>query len=283
MILARAPGFAVDETLRLPPRHPGQGLHHSLIDVARAQDKQETRTALQIARARDREKKAAAVVAATGTEATDAAGTPAGSGGKAATVGSSKPVSRASTVAGPKGVSREEADAMAGGIDRKILEGGQLSDGDGKDDQEAGENLDLDGLATADTAAEYGNEPWLEPLPNSGKRTPGGAENVPLVARPVPEWDRVPTFREQGRAHDVILVGPPMSGKSTLSRALAAKYQTMVLSVDLVIAETLRLRTPLGARVRAAVHWFTAKEKVRFSVRFYGVVCFANLPFGGER
>ncbi|CAM9769610.1 unnamed protein product, partial [Sphacelaria rigidula] len=43
-ILARATGFAADETLRLPPRHPGQGLHQSLIDVARAQEKQDRRT-----------------------------------------------------------------------------------------------------------------------------------------------------------------------------------------------------------------------------------------------
>ncbi|CAM9472874.1 unnamed protein product, partial [Hapterophycus canaliculatus] len=37
-ILSRATGFAADEVLRLPPRLPGQGLHQSLIDVARAQD-----------------------------------------------------------------------------------------------------------------------------------------------------------------------------------------------------------------------------------------------------
>ncbi|CAN0432095.1 unnamed protein product, partial [Ectocarpus sp. 8 AP-2014] len=37
-ILSRATCFAADEVLRLPPRLPGQGLHQSLIDVARAQD-----------------------------------------------------------------------------------------------------------------------------------------------------------------------------------------------------------------------------------------------------
>lgn len=141
----------------------------------------------------------------------------------------------------------------------------------------------MDGSAAAAAAAAYGNEAWLEPLPHRGRRTPSGAENGRSVAMSVPEWDRVPTDREQRRAHDVVLVGPPMSGKSTLSHALAAKYQTMALSVDLVIAEALRLRTPLGGRVRAAVHWFTAKEEVRFSVRFEDIMSGGNLLVGGER
>lgn len=78
----------------------------------------------------------------------------------------------------------------------------------------------------------------------------------------VPEWDRVPTAREQGKAHDIVVTGPPLSGKSTLSRAIASSYQTPALTVDGAVNEAMRLRSTLGEKVRAAMHWFTSKEEV---------------------
>lgn len=59
-ILARAKGFTADETLRLPPRLPGQGLHRSLIDVARAQEEADRRAERRAAKALAREAKAVA-------------------------------------------------------------------------------------------------------------------------------------------------------------------------------------------------------------------------------
>lgn len=84
----------------------------------------------------------------------------------------------------------------------------------------------------------------------------------PGAAAAIPEWDRVPTAREQGKAHDIVVTGPPLSGKSTLSRAIASSYQTPALSVDSAVNEAMRLRSPLGEKVRAALHWFTFKEEV---------------------
>lgn len=269
-ILARATGFAADETLRLPPRHPGQGLHQSLIDVARAQERQDRRAARKIARQKAKEEQAAAEAAA--AEADAGANSTEG----AANASGSRPGTSPSTVTGQKGATtaREEgADGSGAGAavsrERSPEDGGLLSDDDDEDHGEDGAD-DSDAAAAA-AAAAYGNESWLEPLLLYRSRTVGGrgvatgtagSERVNGVRAVVPEWDRVPTSREQGLQHDVVVTGPPMSGKSTLSHALAEKYQIPRLSVDSVITEALRLRSALGARVRVALHWFTAREEV---------------------
>lgn len=251
-ILSRATGFAADEVLRLPPRLPGQGLHQSLIDAARAQDEAarcaELREA-KLSRRRAREAEDAAAVAAAADNAGDSFGDNNQEGARARGRGSSggggKPTNSRASTAG-------EAAAGDGGAAGE--DSGELSE----EDDEHGENgisNEIDGgEAAVAAAAAYGDEPWLETKREVLERIGVGA---------VPEWDRVPTAREEGRAHDVVVTGPPLSGKSTLSRALAARYGLPALTMDGTVREALRLRNKLGARVRAAIHWITAKEKVR--------------------
>lgn len=154
---------------------------------------------------------------------------------------------------------------VGGGVGDEDVEGSEEGTEDGGDTY--GDGNGFEGEGSADAAAAYGDEPWLEPLtpptPTTGREVDGivaAAGGAPAV---IPDWDRVPTARDQGRAHDVVVTGPPLSGKSTLSRALAASYRTPALTLDGVIKEAMGLRNKLGARVRAAIHWFTAKEEVR--------------------
>lgn len=151
-----------------------------------------------------------------------------------------------------------------GGAGDEDAEGSEACSEDGDDNNNEGGRCEGEG--SADAAAAYGDEPWLEPLraptPTSGRGEEGivvVADGAPAVT---PEWDRVATAREQGRAHDVVVTGPPLSGKSTLARALASSYHTPALTLDGVIKEAMGMRNTLGARVRTAIHWFTAKEKV---------------------
>lgn len=274
-ILSRATGFAADEVLRLPPRLPGQGLHQSLIDVARAQDEAARREELREAKIAGRRAREAANAAA----AADAANADRGGGDpsadghsqggagaldrRASNIGGGGGKSaggRASTVAKAGEAAAAAAGAGASGIDGGELgELGELSEDDDEDAENALNGTEIDGgEAAAAAAAAYGDEKWLETAAEALERT-GGAGSSAL-----PEWDRVPTAREEGRAHDVVVTGPPLSGKSTLSRALAAKYRLPTLTMDGAVKEALRLRSKLGARVRAAIHWFTAKEEVWF-------------------
>lgn len=258
-ILSRATGFAADEVLRLPPRLPGQGLHQSLIDAAKAQDEAATRAEAReakISRRRDREAAHAAAVAVAADSAGDTTGDNgqegAGARGRGSSGGGGKPAnSRASTAGEATAVAAAAlGDGGAAGEDA-----GELSE----EDDEYGENgtsNEIDGgEAAVAAAAAYGDETWLESKEEVLERTGGAGSGA------VPEWDRVPTAREEGRAHDVVVTGPPLSGKSTLSRALAARYGLPALTMDGTVKAALRLRNKLGARVRAAVHWFTAKEQ----------------------
>ena len=263
-ILSRATGFAADEVLRLPPRLPGQGLHKSLTDAARAQDEAARRAELReakISRRRDRE--AADAAAAAAASAADNAGDPAGENGQqgagargrgSSGGGGKRANSRASTAGEAAAAAAALGDGGAAGEDP-----GDLSE----EDDEYGENgigNEIDGGdAAVAAAAAYGDETWLESRQEVLERTGGAGSSA------VPEWDKVPTAREEGRAHDVVVTGPPLSGKSTLSRALAARYGLPALTMDGTVKAALRLRNKLGARVRAAIHWFTAKEKARIS------------------
>lgn len=266
-ILSRATGFAADEVLRLPPRLPGQGLHQSLRDAARAQDEAARRAEAweaKISRRRAREAADAAAIAAAASA--DNAGDPsgdnnqegAGARGRGFSVGvgvGGKPATGRASTAGEAAASAPGAnDGGAAGED--YCELSEEDDEDGED----GVNNDVDGggvAAAVAAAAAYGNENWLETREEVLERTGGTGSGA------VPEWDRVPTAREEGRAHDVVVTGPPLSGKSTLSRALAARQRLPVLTADGAVKEALRLRNKLGARVRAAIHWFTTKEKAR--------------------
>lgn len=256
-ILSRATGFAADEVLRLPPRLPGQGLHQSLIDAARVQDEVARRAELREAKIRAREAADADAVAAA---VADGPGDPSsdnqegagvrGRGSASGGGGGGKPSNgKVSTAAEAAAAAALSGNDGAAGDDY-----GELS-GEDDDNGEIGINNEIDGdEAAVAVAAAYGDESWLETGEEVLARAGGGA---------VPEWDKVPTAREEGRAHDVVVTGPSLSGKSTLSRALAARYGLPALTIDGTVKEALRLRNKLGARVRAAIHWFTAKEKAR--------------------
>lgn len=275
-ILSRATGFAADEVLRLPPRLPGQGLHQSLIDVARAQDEAASRAELREAKAARRRAReaAAAAAAAEAANADHAGGDPSADGNnqggagtqgrRASNAGGGGKKSarvRASTAAR----AGEAASAAAGAGGAGWNDDGELSEDEDEDENGLNAVTEIDGgEAAAAAAAAYGDESWLETAADALQRAGGAGSGA------VPEWDRVPTPREQGRAHDVVVTGPPLSGKSTISRALGAKYRLPTLTMDGAVKEALRLRSKLGARVRAAIHWFTSKEEVHPSSICFG-------------
>lgn len=278
-ILSRATGFAADEVLRLPPRLPGHGLHQSLLDTARAQDEAARRAERREARTRARREQAeaAAADATAAAEGATAALDSGRKGGKATAGGSAsrpstgggKLPSRASAASHPQ--TAIENDTERGAEDDDLSENEGDGDGNTCDGGTGPDGSECNSAAAAlAAAAAYGDEYWLEPV----TATAGGegAASAGEDGAATPAWDRVPTAREEGGAHDVIVTGPPLSGKSTLSRALGATYRTPTLTMDGVIKEALRLRNKLGARVRAALHWFTAKEEVRRMLKA-GVNC----------
>lgn len=228
------------------------------------------------AKARGREAREASVVASVAATADPTIETTAAKGG-------GKPSGRAST-SGAKPSGRPSVatspveGAAGGGAGDDDAEGSEACTEDGDDINNEGGGFE--GESSADAAAAYGDEPWLEPLqlptPTSGRgedEVGGATGGTPAV---IPEWDRVATAREQGRAHDVVVTGPPLSGKSTLARALASSYRTPALTLDGVIKEAMGMRNTLGARVRAAIHWFTAKEKVRTPLYIIGDCCWCR-------
>lgn len=248
-ILSRATGFAADEVLRLPPRLPGQGLHRSLIDAARDQDEAARRAEAREAKKRAREAAAAAAAAGDSEGGGDTPDVAAGGGA----------ASRSSTSGGGGSKPANSHPSTGGSAAAGVGGNSGGTDGENEDDEEDGEDGSPEsggGEVSAATIAAYGNETWLE-TPEEALERVGGAGSGG-----VPEWDRVPTAREEGRAHDVVVTGPPLSGKSTLSRALGVRHRLPTLTVDGAVKEVLRLRSKLGARVRAAIHWFTAKEEV---------------------
>lgn len=258
--MSRSTGFAADEVLRLPPRLPGQGLHQSLIDAARAQDEVGRRAELREAKICRRRAQEAADAAAAAAASADNAGDPSGDnnqegargrGSSGGGGGSGKPASNRTSTAGEAVAALSGNDGGAPGEDY-----GEQSEED-DENGENGINNEIDGEAAVAAAAAYGDETWLETRAEVLERAGGAGSGA------IPEWDRVPTAREEGRAHDVVVTGPPLSGKSTLSRALAVRYGLPALTIDGTVKEALRLRNKLGARVRAAIHWFTAKEKAR--------------------
>ncbi|CAM9191035.1 unnamed protein product, partial [Phaeothamnion confervicola] len=81
----------------------------------------------------------------------------------------------------------------------------------------------------------------------------------------MPEWDRVPTARERGLAHDVVVTGPPLSGVSSVAHRMAERWRYARIDVDSALEAAARLRSTLGERVRAALHRFTAVERGRWA------------------
>ena len=192
--------MAAGEVLRLPPRLPGEGLHHSLLDAARAQDEAEKR-------AKRREAKA-------------------------------------------RGLAPDGARDFDGELDD--------DDADDESNSEEGAFGKSEYYESTTAMEARGDDPLLEPLPSSVALVVSEGEGTSAL----PTWDRVPTVREEGRTHDIVVTGPPLSGKSTLSHALGARYGIPALTVDEAVKEAMRLRNKLGANVRAAMHYFTAREEV---------------------
>lgn len=252
--MSQAPWFASDDILRFPPRLPGEALHQSLLDFSHAQEDRTKHSENPESNAHgQKESVAVSKKTSRGSTVTE------------------NPVERGSVAPASPGRNnkREKRKTVTTVIveNNDDMHGGK-GDGERSEDDEEGENDDGSVFAMA----AYGDESWLEPLPasresnTSGSRDggmgwSGGNKESPVAV--VPEWDRVPTARESGRACDVVVTGPPLSGRSTVSHALARRYGVPALSVDVVVKEAMRLRNKLGAKVRAAMHWFTAREEVR--------------------
>lgn len=72
-----------------------------------------------------------------------------------------------------------------------------------------------------------------------------------------------PTVREEGKAHDILLLGPPLSGKTIAAQALRSKYGYPVLTLDSIVEDGLLIRNDLGKEVRHALGKHTSVERVK--------------------
>ncbi|CAM9169791.1 unnamed protein product [Choristocarpus tenellus] len=197
-ILVERGGFASDGTLRLPPRKPGSGLHHSLLQQAVNSQKGEERL--------DRQN----------------------------SEGSTYPFSETFTVSGSDNEIRARVISTGTDMDATGDQGLAKAGAFGEEDNEWEHDRDP-----------YGDDPWLEQE----------------IIDPTPEWDREPTPREMGKEHDLIVIGPILSGKSTLAQHMADRYQTIRLTVGMALAKAVKQRNALGARIRAALHKFSSNEE----------------------
>lgn len=76
-----------------------------------------------------------------------------------------------------------------------------------------------------------------------------------------PPVDRDPTVRDEGKAQDLLIIGPPFTGKTSLASALHRKLTYPVVCLDDAIDQCLKMRSPLGAEIRHATDKQTQKEQ----------------------
>ncbi|CAM9222413.1 unnamed protein product, partial [Heterosigma akashiwo] len=101
-----------------------------------------------------------------------------------------------------------------------------------------------------------------EGLPGARRRGAGApAGRIHGLRAPRAAWEAEATARSEGRAQDAVVVGPPLSGKSTVAWRLGEKYGYPVLTVDGVLAAAAGVRSDLGAAVRAATGRFATEEE----------------------
>ena len=70
-----------------------------------------------------------------------------------------------------------------------------------------------------------------------------------------------PTVRDEGKAQDLLIIGPPITGKTSLAWALHERLPYPIVTLDDAIGQCLKMRTPLGAQLRHALGRWTKKER----------------------
>ena len=81
-----------------------------------------------------------------------------------------------------------------------------------------------------------------------------------------PRWSMPPTARNEKKATDFILIGAPMSGKTTVARLLSKHFSYPVLKIDEMIEMISKKKSDLGRKVRVCTGKQTQAEQ-RFVAR----------------
>jgi len=89
-------------------------------------------------------------------------------------------------------------------------------------------------------------------------------DNIPEpdgLVDPTPDWDKRQTVRMEGKAQDVIIVGPPLSGKSTVAYHIGKKYTYPVLTLNTILLDAMKMRSDLGLALRCATLRFASERE----------------------
>jgi hypothetical protein len=107
---------------------------------------------------------------------------------------------------------------------------------------------------------------WLtDSIPTAQRSTSGIKAAAAAAAVAAASWDKQPSVRDAGKAYDVIVSGPVLSGKTTAAYALAQQHGLTVLALDTLVEQAVCLRSQLGRKLRAALHRFTPTEHTQWA------------------
>ena len=76
-----------------------------------------------------------------------------------------------------------------------------------------------------------------------------------------PRWSLAPSARSEGKATDYIVVGAPLTGKSTISHRLSKQFSYPVLKIDEIVEMASIKNSDLGVKVRVSLGTSTEFEK----------------------
>jgi len=90
-----------------------------------------------------------------------------------------------------------------------------------------------------------------------GVEAAGGSALLPST----PRWSLPPSARSVGSSTDFVVCGPPLSGKSSLCKALGKHLSYPVITLDGIVEEITQRDSELGGKVRVSLGQRTKKEE----------------------
>uniref|UniRef100_A0A7S2QVW6 MSP domain-containing protein n=2 Tax=Triparma pacifica TaxID=91992 RepID=A0A7S2QVW6_9STRA len=107
--------------------------------------------------------------------------------------------------------------------------------------------------AAVAAAIEAGEEPPPAPEEEEEEDDDWGDYDDSGLAPATPRWSLPPTARSEGNATDYIVIGAPLTGKSTIASRLSKQFSYPVLKVDEIVDLVMEKKSDLGVKVRASL------------------------------